>query len=206
MNDPALDRDTEEAAEPTELIARMRRLTSKRCVGCDSRICAHVAIFNIVLGTANAGRCLTCLARGLRQRPEELLRQLFAYVRHRDCYQKAWRIACHEEGTNDEWKPACLPSFSVPFDVDRVVPIETLGEVHADAAPIADRWNAGELGCGELVMQLRSRLNRLPPGSVLEVTALDPAAPLDLPAWCRLTGHRLVVADHPIYCIQRKEN
>ena len=44
----------------------------------------------------------------------------------------------------------------------------------------------------------------MPPGAVMEVIAHDPAAPEDLPAWCRLTGHRLVRAAHPNYLIQRK--
>lgn len=61
------------------------------------------------------------------------------------------------------------------------------------------------MGCGELVMALRVRLLKLAPGDVLELTARDPAAPHDLPAWCRLTGHRLVHAAHPQYLIQRKE-
>lgn len=61
------------------------------------------------------------------------------------------------------------------------------------------------MGCGDLVLALRIRLNALPPGGVLQVTARDPAAPLDLPAWCRLTGHVLVRADHPVYLIRRKE-
>ena len=33
------------------------------------------------------------------------------------------------------------------------------------------------------------------PGRVLKVTALDPAAPIDLPAWCRLTSNELVWHD-----------
>jgi tRNA 2-thiouridine synthesizing protein A len=62
-------------------------------------------------------------------------------------------------------------------------------------APIdmAEEWNAGELGCGELVLELRKILRRIP-GSVLKVVAHDPAAPVDLPAWCRLTRNALV--DH----------
>lgn len=54
-------------------------------------------------------------------------------------------------------------------------------------------WDAGELGCGELVLELRKRLRRHP-GGVLKVVALDPGAPIDLPAWCRLTRNELV--DH----------
>jgi tRNA 2-thiouridine synthesizing protein A len=72
---------------------------------------------------------------------------------------------------------------------------------------VADlEWNAGELGCGELVLGLRLRLDAMAPGQVLKLTALDPGAPADLPAWCRMTGHRLVNQQHPVYLIRRKEN
>ena len=69
----------------------------------------------------------------------------------------------------------------------------------------AAAWDAGGLGCGELVMVLRGRLNALPAGAVLRVTATDPGAPEDLPAWCRMTGHTLVRVQHPDYYIRRKE-
>jgi tRNA 2-thiouridine synthesizing protein A len=82
---------------------------------------------------------------------------------------------------------------------------EETGREGAQHVPIAATWDAGDMGCGELVMQLRIRLKTLPPGTVLRVVARDPAAPQDLPAWCRMTGHRLVQASHPIYDIQRKE-
>lgn len=36
---------------------------------------------------------------------------------------------------------------------------------------------------------LAARARRLPPGSRIRLLASDPAAPLDLPAWCHLTGH-----------------
>jgi tRNA 2-thiouridine synthesizing protein A len=66
-------------------------------------------------------------------------------------------------------------------------------------------WDAGDMGCGELVFELRLKMQPLPPGSVLRLIARDPGAPEDLPAWCRLTGHRLVWFQHPEYHIQRKE-
>lgn len=66
-------------------------------------------------------------------------------------------------------------------------------------------WDAGELGCGELVLELRMRLDRMRPGQVLKLIARDPGAPADLPAWCRLTGHTLVSEAHPDYWIRRKE-
>jgi tRNA 2-thiouridine synthesizing protein A len=69
---------------------------------------------------------------------------------------------------------------------------------------LEERWDAGEMGCGQLVFELHVRMNQLKPGDRLEVIARDPGAPTDLPAWCRMTGHTLVSADHPVYVIQRK--
>ena len=66
-------------------------------------------------------------------------------------------------------------------------------------------WDAGEMGCGDLVLQLRFRLNDMSGGQVLKVTARDSGAPEDMPAWCRLTGHTLLHAAHPEYFIRRKE-
>lgn len=65
-------------------------------------------------------------------------------------------------------------------------------------------WDAGELGCGEIIIVLRSQVLALPPGSLLEVTVRDLGAPADLPSWCRLTGHELVRAEHPVYVIRRR--
>jgi tRNA 2-thiouridine synthesizing protein A len=44
------------------------------------------------------------------------------------------------------------------------------------------------------------------PGQVLRLVALDSGAPEDLPAWCRLTGHTLQAANHPVYLIRREEH
>jgi len=67
-----------------------------------------------------------------------------------------------------------------------------------------ERWDAGEMGCAQLIVELRRRLVAMEPGAKLEVIAQSPGAPVDLPAWCRMTGHALVSADHPTYVIQRK--
>ena len=66
-------------------------------------------------------------------------------------------------------------------------------------------WDAGDLGCGDLVLELRARIEPLASGRVLKLTARDPGAPADIPAWCRMTGHALVSEQHPIYLIRRKE-
>ena len=73
-------------------------------------------------------------------------------------------------------------------------------------ANVVAQWDAGELGCGELVLELRLRLSALRPGEIFRLIALDPGAPADIPAWCRMTGHTLVATEHPVYLIQRKED
>jgi tRNA 2-thiouridine synthesizing protein A len=76
----------------------------------------------------------------------------------------------------------------------------------ADDAPRVDAaWDAGDLACGELVLELLGRVEALRPGQVLRLVALDAGARADLPAWCSLTGHTLVSGQHPVYLIRRKE-
>jgi tRNA 2-thiouridine synthesizing protein A len=65
-------------------------------------------------------------------------------------------------------------------------------------------WDAGMMGCGELILELRSRLGCLPPGTLFTLIAHDPGVPEDLPAWCRMTGHHLREAAPPRFVIQRK--
>jgi tRNA 2-thiouridine synthesizing protein A len=70
----------------------------------------------------------------------------------------------------------------------------------------AREWDAGHKGCGEILMELRIVMLALEPRAVLKLTAHDGGAPEDLPAWCRMTGHKLVKAEHPDYWIQRRDN
>jgi tRNA 2-thiouridine synthesizing protein A len=67
----------------------------------------------------------------------------------------------------------------------------------------AATWDAGAMGCGELVLELRFRLADLPAGARFHLIATDPGAPEDLPAWCRMTGHRLLTSEPPHYWIER---
>ncbi|MGW0878150.1 sulfurtransferase TusA family protein [Streptomyces sp. NPDC002671] len=43
--------------------------------------------------------------------------------------------------------------------------------------------------CVTLLLRLRKEIDSAPPGTLVHVIATDPAAPLDLPAWCHMTGH-----------------
>ena len=57
----------------------------------------------------------------------------------------------------------------------------------------ADRvLDLGEQGCGQLLMSVMFAMRELQAGQTLLVTAYDPAAPVDLAAWCRMTGNTLV--------------
>lgn len=49
--------------------------------------------------------------------------------------------------------------------------------------------DGGERACGELLIVLAARARQLSAGSRIRLLASDPAAPLDVPAWCHLTGH-----------------
>ncbi len=65
-------------------------------------------------------------------------------------------------------------------------------------------WDAGDMGCGELVMQLSGIMRDLPAGAVLLLSANDPGAVEDIPSWCRMTKHRLLRSAHPLYFIERR--
>jgi tRNA 2-thiouridine synthesizing protein A len=64
-------------------------------------------------------------------------------------------------------------------------------------------FDGGETGCGELLLDLLLFMKTQPKNSPCVVRALDPGAPLEIPAWCRLTGHELLDASHPLYTIQK---
>lgn len=76
----------------------------------------------------------------------------------------------------------------------------------AGIVPADAEWNAGDLACGDLVLELLKKMKALPPGAVLKLTATDPAARIDIGAWCRVTKNRLVAKSPPVFFIQRKEN
>lgn len=64
-------------------------------------------------------------------------------------------------------------------------------ESDALPAPAATLRSAGE-ACATLTPEIRKTIQPLAPGAVLEVIAEDPASRDGVPAWCRLTGHRLL--------------
>ena len=58
--------------------------------------------------------------------------------------------------------------------------------------------DGGDLGCDRPLILLRNPVAELPPWSAVHLTTAGPVAPIDLPAWCRMTGHTHLgpVLDH----------
>jgi tRNA 2-thiouridine synthesizing protein A len=71
---------------------------------------------------------------------------------------------------------------------------------------ISAKFDGGETGCGELLLDLLLFMRKQSDDAIVEVRALDPGAPLEIPAWCRLTKHNLLHSEHPFYTIQRNMN
>lgn len=46
--------------------------------------------------------------------------------------------------------------------------------------------------CPMPVIKTQNRVNELNPGDILEVTCTDPGALNDIPAWCRINGHKVL--------------
>lgn len=54
------------------------------------------------------------------------------------------------------------------------------------------RLDARRLLCPMPVIRVQDRVASLARGDRLEVTATDPGALNDIPAWCRINGHRVL--------------
>ncbi|HEX6813055.1 MAG TPA: sulfurtransferase TusA family protein [Planctomycetota bacterium] len=209
MNLPDDDPDLLPAATLAERTAALQRtvqqLEHTACPGCGHALCGHEAVLAVVFGYKNAPRCAVCIAAELRESEQSLCERALQWIRRRDCFLHVWQQAGEREIGGGP-SPRCrfasgdLAAAATPPGVAPAAPI-------APAVPAAAAtFDAGDLGCGDLVLELRLRLREQAPGAVLHVTARDPAAPVDLPAWCGLCGHTLLRASHPHYWIQRKRD
>ena len=52
--------------------------------------------------------------------------------------------------------------------------------------------DAKRLLCPMPVIRTQDRIKSLSPGDVLEVVCTDPGALNDVPAWCRINGHKVL--------------
>jgi tRNA 2-thiouridine synthesizing protein A len=67
-------------------------------------------------------------------------------------------------------------------------------------------FDGKETSCGEILIDLRMHFRAQRGGSIVLVIAHDAGAPIEMLAWCRLTGHRLIDSRHPYYLVQVKES
>jgi TusA-related sulfurtransferase len=70
----------------------------------------------------------------------------------------------------------------------------------------ADRfYDAGDVGCAfGPIDEIATLMRQMNPGQTLEVRATDASVAVDLPAWCRLTGHQLIAYEGHRYLLRRK--
>lgn len=68
--------------------------------------------------------------------------------------------------------------------------------MHVEGKLIPDTMcDGGDLDCGSgLLLIIRNAMAPLPPGGLLEVRSREVSVKEDLPAWCRMVGHRLIAA------------
>jgi tRNA 2-thiouridine synthesizing protein A len=190
------------------LLGDLKIIRANPCSSCGTALCGHEALMSLTMGFKDAPRCWPCLAAALAHGREALRDHLFAHIANRTCYYEGWLWANREEGFEPGILPGCLwpaPSTDSATQAQRLPEASFDGASEFDANPGRNaEWDAGEMGCGDLVLELRTRLQSLKPGQVLKVLANDPGAAKDLPAWCRMTGHTLVGSKHPVYLIKRK--
>lgn len=201
-----------DSSEPTveRLLQRVDALRGLRCPECERSLCGHELLFNIASGTQRP-LCACCLAQSMGTTPIELRNHLSAHFQRRDCYGEVWTLETCREGFLAGELPACLWPPNESASAERPVAVGTETDApEAANASVADLvpddvWDAGDMSCGELVLTLRLRMIGLPARAVLKLTSRDAGAKEDIPAWCRLTRHRLLLERHPDYWIQRKD-
>ena len=208
------------APDPTPVvIAAVERGVGAACRGCGKAVCGHEVVMSFVLGFKDAPRCLPCLARGLARVPSDFGAEVLARIDHQECWRAGWRRADELDLAGGVGCFACVAE-SIPLRAPKTVAATRTSATAddpprgGDATPRSgdstprsgdSSWDAGDLGCGDLVLELRVKLKAMKSGQVLRLTARDPGAPADLPAWCGLTGHTLLHAAHPTYLIQRRK-
>ena len=55
--------------------------------------------------------------------------------------------------------------------------------------------DARRMFCPMPVIRAQDKIKQLKPGDILEVTCTDPGALSDIPAWCRINGHKVLQTD-----------
>jgi tRNA 2-thiouridine synthesizing protein A len=194
---------SEETERTLKLLVDLTGLAGRVCRRCECALCHHETLFSLSMGFKNAPLCCSCLAAEFQREPAQMRDELWSYVLHRPCHRAGWAWANREEGYDPAALPACL--WPYPRSASQRPRATATAEKACDPS-VDEVWDAGPMGCGDLVLELRLRLRAMKAHQILRLTATDPGAREDIPAWCRLTGHTLLSAKHPQYWIERKED
>ena len=196
---------SEEAEElrRVELIGDLECLDQMHCVTCNRPLCGHAYVICVASGFKTSPRCVTCIAEGYGRPNNEFLGDALQYIRHHPCYWTGWQWANQHEGHQQTLEhPACIWQDGTTPE-EAVIP--GISGPTTEGVPEPDVvWDAGNMSCGDLVLELRLRMKKLEPGQVMALTACDAGAPQDIPAWCRLTRHLLIASEHPHFWIRRR--
>ena len=213
MNDHKIrfsDNDPRSLPQRVErILALLQQHRGASCHSCGEKLCGHSIVFSVVLGYENKPLCLNCIARDHGRDANTMRDEMVLYVHSKPCLVQGWRLANLWEGAHAEGLPECHWSEDERQPLKHLEPEQNYDsdvDLLSDARSADEFYDAGDLGCGELVLKLRIRLMKTSPGTLLELRATDPGAVEDIPSWCRLTGNPLIGADHPIYLIERKED
>lgn len=86
---------------------------------------------------------------------------------------------------------------------------DTISNITADLPEMPvwtfdDEFDGGEETCGRVIVNLHLYIRDQEPGLRILVISRDPGAPVEMPAWCRMTKNELTEIQHPYYLITLK--
>ena len=174
--------DPQEQINIAALLCDLSALRESGCSICGTVICGHEALMSLTMGFKDAPKCWSCLAGGLAQEREALRDHLLAHIVNRVCFHEGWLWANREEGFEPDKRPGCLWPTTATHGIGKTQRLPDSRE-----APMFDEdsghdaeWDAGDMACGDLVLELRIRMQTVKPGQVLKVVAKDsgPAVPV----------------------------
>lgn len=192
------------------VVAEVDARRGATCAACSTELVGQEVVASWMTGHKAAPCCLTCLARDHGIPGEAFVERLRQMLLRLDCYRAGWVHA--ERLLRAAGSPlpdrVSLELGEETADEDEPDELEELGEGLDSLEPgelePAETWDAGDMSCGDLVLELRLRLAERTAGELILVRATDPGAPEDIPAWCRVTGHPLVRTAPPLYWIRRR--
>lgn len=97
-------------------------------------------------------------------------------------------------------KPLSCPIQSV----EKVTTANKQDEMQLPDWDFDDEFDGGEETCGRVIVNLHLYIRDQKPGLRILVISRDPGAPIELPAWCRMTKNELISSEHPYYLITLK--